>query len=268
MREIMRHAFLVAYEGSNYYGFVRQPGGVPTVESVLLGALKDCGIFTNLKESRYQIAARTDRGVGALAQVLAMNTLKTPEVEEINSRLPEDVVVLGVGVADKDFNPRRDVVAKHYKYVCEVPENFNVEIAKEAASMLVGKHDFRFFCAREKGKTTEGKILLARVDVGKHLTFDFVAPAFLRQQVRRMVQALLEVGIGVIDLEYFSDALNGKVTRSFRPAPPEGLFLANITYRRLLIPRDEKAVERFVSFLRKKGDLRAHAMIEVLSGLT
>lgn len=264
----MRHAFMVAYEGSNYYGFVRQPGAVPTVEGVLLRVMKECGIFANLRESRYQIAARTDRGVGALAQVVAMNTLRTPDLEEINARLPEDVAVLGVGVADKDFNPRRDVIAKHYKYVCEIQENFNVEIVKEAASMFVGKHDFRFFCAREKGKTTEGRILLARVDAGDYLTFDFVAPAFLRQQVRRMVQALLEVGTGAIDLEYLSNALNGKASRSFRPAPPEGLFLANITYRRLLIPRNEEAVNRFVSYLRRKGDIRSRAMIEVLSGLT
>lgn len=263
----MRYAFLVAYEGSSYYGFVRQPG-VPTVEGELLRAMRECGLFSSLRESRYQVAARTDRGVAALAQVVAMNTLKVPDVEEINSRLPGDVAVLGFGAADSDYNPRRDVVAKHYRYVCEIPENFDVELAKRAASMLIGKHDFKFFCAREKGKTTVGRVILAKVEAGGHLTFDFVAPAFLRQQVRRMVQALLEVGTGAVDVEYFRRALEGEAPSSFRPAPPEGLFLAGISYRKLVIQRDEKAVERFVSYLRGRRDLRAAAMIEVLSPST
>jgi len=208
------------------------------------------------------------RGVAALAQVVAMNTLKIPDVEEINSRLPEDVAVLGFGAADSNYNPRRDVVAKHYRYVCEIPENFDVELAKRAASMLIGKHDFKFFCAREKGKTTVGRVILAKVEAGEHLTFDFVAPAFLRQQVRRMVQALLEVGTGAVDVEHFRRALEGEATSSFRPAPPEGLFLAGISYRKLVIQRDERAVERFVSYLRGRRDLRAAAMIEVLSPST
>jgi len=263
----MRYALMVAYDGEGYYGFVRQPG-VPTVEGILLKALRDCGLLSSLRESRYQVAARTDRGVSALAQVVALDLPEIPDIRRINLELPADVAVLGAGAADRDFNPRRDVVAKHYRYVCPEPEGFNLELAREAAGLMVGEHDFRFFCAREPGRTTIAKVLMAKVDSNDHLTFDFVAPAFLRQQVRRMVEALLEVGTGRIDLEFVRRALEGNVARSFRPAPPDGLFLANISYRRLHIQRDEEAVERFLTYLRGKRDLRSRVMAEVLSGVT
>jgi tRNA pseudouridine38-40 synthase len=263
----MRYALMVAYDGTEYYGFVRQPG-VTTVEEVLLRSLRECGLLKSLRASRYQVAARTDRGVSALAQVVALDLPEAPDVCEINSKLPEDVTVLGAAGVDRDFNPRRDVISKHYRYVCWRPDGFDPELARRAAEMMEGEHDFRFFCAREPGKTTVGRILMARVCSNNHLTFDFVAPAFFRQQVRRMVEALLEVGTGRIDLESVRGALEGNATRSFRPAPPEGLFLANISYRRLLIQREEKAVERFLSYLRGRDDLRSSAMAKVLSGIT
>ncbi len=263
----MRYALMVAYDGGRYYGFVRQPG-LPTVEEVLLRSLRECGLLESLRACRHQVAARTDRGVSALAQVVALDLSEAPDVGGINSKLPEDVAVLGAAAADRDFNPRRDVISKHYRYVCWRPEGFDLELARRAAEMMEGEHDFRFFCAREPGKTTGGRGFMASIRSNDHLTFDFVAPAFLRQQVRRMVEALLEVGTGRIDLESARGALEGNATRSFRPAPPDGLFLANISYRRLLIQREERAVERFLSYLRGRDDLRSRAMIEVLSGIT
>ncbi|HSN15929.1 MAG TPA: tRNA pseudouridine(38-40) synthase TruA, partial [Anaeromyxobacteraceae bacterium] len=63
-----RYAIRLAYEGTPFRGFQRQPG-LPTVQDALESALAACGV-----ESPLTVAARTDSGVHALAQVVGVTT--------------------------------------------------------------------------------------------------------------------------------------------------------------------------------------------------
>jgi tRNA pseudouridine38-40 synthase len=258
----MRHAFLVAYDGTRYFGFVRQPRA-PTVEGELLRAFRKFGLFKDLKRCRYGVAARTDRNVGALSQVVALDVEREPELSELNSELPEDIAILACRPVQMTFDPRREVLAKHYRYVCMPPKGFDLERVKRAARLLEGMHNFKCFCKPEGN--TWNSLMFARVKVNEFLTFDFIAKFFLRQQVRRMVEGLLELGKREIGEEWFAQAVRGNAPRSFKPAPPEGLFLARTKYRRLVFKMSRAHVLKLASYLEDKGDPRSCEMLRFLS---
>jgi tRNA pseudouridine38-40 synthase len=226
----MRYAFKVAYDGARYFGFARQPG-LPTVEGELLKALKECGLCHDPAEARYQVAARTDRGVSAVGQVVALDVLKRPNINAINAHLPDDISVLSTTEVQPSFDPWRMALRKHYRYICVAPEGFNLTKARSAAKLLLGAHDFWSFCKHEQGRPTLGELGQVKISGKKVLTFDFVAPAFLWQQVRRMVGALLTVGVGKSALDDFKLMLEQYIDHLPRPASPDGLVLVHVKYR-------------------------------------
>ncbi len=246
----MRYAFMLAYDGSRYFGFVRQPDR-PTVEGELLRAFRRCGLYSDLRKTNYRVAARTDRGVSAMGQVVALDLMGAPELGELNAALPRDIAVLSIARVRPEFNPRTDSTSKHYRYVCEMPPGFDLRGTQRAAKLFEDEHDFRHFCKREPGKPTRGKFQYVGLTGGKFLTFDFVARAFLRQQVRRVVQALLDLGTGKLDMGELGSMLEGRADHSMRPAPPDGLFLVGVRYPRMRFDHDASAVKRFVEYLRE-----------------
>jgi tRNA pseudouridine38-40 synthase len=256
-------AFLMAYDGRRYWGFARQPG-VPTVEGTLLGVLKAEKLIYDFKSARCQVAARTDRGVSAIAQVVAASVNCRPDLDQLNASLPEDIALMGWAPVSSRFNPRREAQSKHYRYVCLPPPNFNSRLVEESVKLFEGIHDFRCFCKREKGRSTRGVISFASFRKNFALIFDFVGPFFLWQQVRRMVQALLELGRGQITVELLKRALNGLAPRPFRPAPPEGLFLARVSFKKLVFRMSESGYAKFVNYLKEQKDIRSREMLNFL----
>lgn len=248
----MRYAFQVAYDGARYFGFVRQPEK-PTVEAELLGAFKKCGLYRELKEAKYRVAARTDRGASAICQVVSLDVLREPKLQELNAALPENITVLAIVAVKPDFDPRTHVLSKHYRYVCEAPPAFDLHTASRVTKMLEGAHDFSQFCKRERGKPMMGEIRYASVRKRENLVFDFIAPSFLWQQVRRMVWAVLAVGTGRLGLEEFGQMLEGRAKHSARPAPAEGLFLVGVRYPLLALRPDARAAKKFIEHSKRNA---------------
>lgn len=244
----MRFAFLIAYDGSRYSGFARQPSKL-TVEAELLRAFKLCGLYRDLTDARFRVAARTDRGVSAVGQVVALNVLGKPNLNIINTHLPEDIGALAATEVQPDFDPRAHALEKHYRYVCEAPSGFDSHLARQAARLLEGTHDFKHFCKHEEGRPTIAELKRVSIRGRKTLTFDFIARAFLWQQVRRMVGALLSVGTGKLSLDRLEGMLTGQGDQAIRPAPPEGLFLVGVRYPSLVLKLDKSAASRFAKYL-------------------
>ena len=64
---------------------------------------------------------------------------------------------------------------------------------------------------------------------------DMVATGFLPQQVRRTAGALLEVGLGRLDLHKFKDLAEcGELGAATRVLPAKGLSLVKVSYPMLL----------------------------------
>lgn len=259
----MRYAFRVAYDGSRYFGFVRQPSR-PTIEAELLKAFKKCGVYRELKKAQFRKAARTDRGVSAVGQVVALDVFKEPNLRLINTCLPDDIAVLAAVEVGPRFDPRRHAQSKHYRYVCEALSNFDLPLARRAAKLLKGTHDFKHLCKHEQGRSTLRELKYASVRWQKILIFDFIAQAFLWQQVRRMISVLLAVGAGKLNLDELKRMLEGHAKQAMRPAPAEGLILVGVRYPSLVLKPNEHVVSKFIEYLRGRAHVNYGAMARLL----
>ncbi len=262
---------LVAYDGTAYHGFQYQVG-VPTIQGTLEEALQR---FAE-PVSRVVGAGRTDAGVHASGQVVAVQVRWRHSLGSLlqawNAHLPADICVRRVVQVPEGFHPRFSAVARTYRYWIYVdgtpaslsrprrspltdryalfePGPLDVARMNRAAALLRGQHDFATF-----GQPTQGDSTVRRVDQaewqvvetnlaplapfpGHHLVFTVTANGFLRQMVRTLVGALLEVGRGRWSLEMLEAALQAR-DRSQAPPPvaPAGLVLERVHYPPDLAP--------------------------------
>lgn len=113
------------------------------------------------QELQYSRGGRTDKGVSALGQVVALQLRSAgragqsalPEEQEmdyptlLNRALPDDIRVLGWTTAPEGFSARFSARFREYKYfIVDDHGGLDVERMREAAAHLVGEHDFRNFC--------------------------------------------------------------------------------------------------------------------------
>ncbi|MGO0122776.1 tRNA pseudouridine(38-40) synthase TruA [Desulfothermobacter acidiphilus] len=240
-------ALLVAYDGTAFAGFQRQPSR-RTVQGVLEEALQRL-----TRESiRLRAAGRTDAGVHAEGQVVAFATSSSIPVQRwlpaLNGLLPADVAVQAAAEVPRTFHPRYDAITKVYRYTflrravrcplrrlyaLHVPDPLQVELMREAAAAMVGEHDFAAF--QNVGRPV--KCSIRRVydcrleEWGPWLYFWVEANGFLYQMVRVMAGTLLEVGRGRLPPQSVLAALAEKKRELLGPtAPPHGLCLMKVNY--------------------------------------
>jgi len=255
----MRHIkLLIEYDGSNYHGWQSQKSG-NTIQDVLYERIAS---ITG-GEIRLVGASRTDAGVHALGQVAAFSTDSDLSIDvlkrALNAKLPEDIRILAIEETDESFNPRFDAVKKRYiylmsmgrnesaflhKYRWQIKADLDIEAMREAASMLIGEHDFSSL--RGSGcsaKTTVRHIHLLEITAlhamefmtvsirGDWIKISIEANAFLRHMVRNIVGTLVEVGKGRIAVKDVSAILNARDrTKAGPTAPAAGLFLEKVYY--------------------------------------
>ncbi len=237
-----RYAIKFAYLGANYQGFQRQKKTIITIEGTILEILKSLNITSKVKSSRYSAAGRTDKGVNAISQVIAIDSLKEEiYLEEINQHLPNDIYAWAIAKVHDSFNARRDATSRVYRYY-HMYSNENLELMNEGIKKLLGTHDFIKLCKKPDilasgyQKSTILRLDAANVkliDMKSTLEFEFVSRSFLWNQVRKMVSLLLDVGKGKYELGKIDEVLNPKSKLpkgGIKPAPPIGLVLYDVKY--------------------------------------
>jgi tRNA pseudouridine38-40 synthase len=149
----------VAYDGTDYAGWQIQPDK-PTVQAAIETAWHEITRET----VRVTAAGRTDAGVHALGQVVAIateNQLPVGDLQRgLNAMLPPDVAVVTLEEAAAGFHATYDALGKTYRYqihsgrvppifdrryVWHYPHALDAEAMHAAAQALVGKHDFSSF---------------------------------------------------------------------------------------------------------------------------
>ena len=234
-----RYLFKFYYTGSKkFFGSQRQKD-LLTVEGYLLNTLKETKYIESMERSKIEFASRTDRFVSAKGNAFAFNTLKLPILMEINRALPNEIGLWAYREVPQNFFSRYNAVYRHYKYI--VPQtltflkkkkNIDVNLMHKACKKLVGKHNFRNFAKIEKSE----KKFIRDMDsvnlsiLNDYIVFDFKSRAFLRQQIRRMVRKILELGIGDINYEQFLKLFDDSIDMSYQPADPKGLILWDVKY--------------------------------------
>ena len=240
-----RIALVLEYDGSRYGGSQFQINA-RSIQGEFEQALKQ---LTG-ELLRPAFAGRTDAGAHALGQVAAITTRSALEtdafVKGLNAWLPDDIAVRHAADVDARFNPRRDAANRTYRYTIynapvrsplwrsrawRFPQRIDVHVMQRAADALVGTHDFAAFSRREGVSTVRcvSRCLVERN--GALVTVEMQATAFLRQQVRRTVGALAQVGAGLLSLRDFRALLKRAEPCTAEPvAPPHGLCLVEVAY--------------------------------------
>lgn len=254
--EKTRYLFKFYYIGhKKYFGSQRQPD-YPTIEECLITALQEKEYLTDIKQSGFEVASRTDRFVSARGSAFSFTTSKTPILMEINSALPKHIGLWAYIKVPLDYTSRYNAVFRHYKYITPYSSSsLNIKNMKKACRALEGHHDFKNFSKRDKEeeKTTRD-ILLASMNIdGDFLIFDFKSRAFLRQQIRRMIAKIFEVGLGIINHEDFLFLFNSTKLISYQPADPFGLILWDVNYGNTIqLTIDNKSKVRMNKYFREK----------------
>lgn len=250
----MRYLATISYLGTGFCGFQIQPN-VRTVQGVLTEAASM--LFGG--PCLVQGCSRTDSGVHAIASRVLIATPEDAPVIPANRLplaiapyLPYDLAVTEAVFVPDSFHVRHDVLKKQYVYLLKnepihdpltygrawqfpyvMPENA-LERMQKAATYLVGEKDFASFMAA--GSPVPHTVRhLSRLSVegqGKDIRFTLEADGFLYNMVRIIVGTLIDVGMGRLEPEQMEEILEKKQrVYAGETAPPEGLYLASVTYR-------------------------------------
>lgn len=280
----MRLRLDLAYDGSGFYGWAKQPD-LRTVQGVLEEALHKV-LRVNKSDAseplRLSVAGRTDTGVHASYQVCHLDvseyvlqncvghTNLTP-VKALEYRLcgvlPKDISIHSVSVAPSGFDARFSALDRTYVYrisdaanranldprmrgfVLQLDYDLNVDAMNQAASLIVGLHDFGSFARPNPGGTTircVKKAVWNRVCVGSCLSkstgkipcienglleFTIVADAFAHNMVRSLVGACVQVGCGKRSVDWFKNKIENPIREgSTGPIAANGLTLEYVEY--------------------------------------
>ena len=256
--EKRKYLFKFYYIGSKkYYGSQRQLNS-PTIESLLINALQEKEYISDLEEANFEVASRTDKLVSARGASFSIITKKEPILMEINSELPNEIGLWANTKVPLDFSSRFNAVYRHYKYILALKYSpfknglsINIDLMKKACKELEGNHDFKNFAKRESNNTKTVRTLkLASVELKPdYLIFDFKSKSFLRQQIRRMVAKLIDLGMEKLSYEEFLYLLNTSTFISYQPANPIGLILWDIIYEnKIKYKIDIKSINRMMNF--------------------
>lgn len=215
------------YLGDNYYGSQFQPGLV-TVQGELIEAMNEWSSGSHSPQT-VRLSGRTDRGVHSIGQIVHIMSEKELNIDKVNRYLPADIALWAVASAPLDFNPRFDVLFRHYRYYFGTNSSIlDIQSMRLAVQIVCGTNDFRLFSKPDGDRPTTTTILnVSLSQISNRLVMDIFGTNFLWKMVRKMVTLLVQIGKGTLEIDAFLNALLGSkdFEGGIRPALPEGLVL-------------------------------------------
>lgn len=245
----MNYKLLIAYDGTRYKGWQRLKDNENTIQGKIESVLS----LRFKRETEINGASRTDAGVHATAQVANVTTKTVADTAELkhylNKYLPDDIVVKEVTEALAQFHARYNCVRKTYKYTiwtnkagdpftrkyyAHIPEYLDLELMQQAATILLGEHDFTAFTnAKSKKKTMVRTLEDIRIDGDlDKLEIYLTADGFLHNMARKIIGLLVDIGSGQRPVTDAKKMLDSK-DRAFSSfvAPAQGLCLVDVEYK-------------------------------------
>jgi tRNA pseudouridine38-40 synthase len=239
---------VIEYDGTRYKGWQRQAENDLTIQ----GKIED--VLSKMSGETIEIigSGRTDGGVHAIGQVANFRIRSEMKIEDIIDYcyryLPEDIVVKSGEMVSENFHSRYNAISKTYlyriwynkrhdvfnrKYCYHIDKQLDVDSMRNAASYLIGKHDFRSFTSlKSKKKSTVREIYnISIIHSQSNLDIEIKGNGFLQNMVRIIIGTLIEIGLGNLGAEEIKKILDNKDRGYAGPtAPARGLFLKEVQY--------------------------------------
>ena len=197
-------------------------------------------------------AGRTDAGVHAETYIANFRTTSAIPRDRIplavNTRLPEDIVVVRAVEVPEEFNAIGSCLRKEYTYriynsrirnaffvdrAWFYPKPLDAEVMQRAASQFVGTHDF----AAVQSVGTEVQSTVRTVHyfditrTGDLITCKVCANGFLYNMVRAMVGTCVYASEGKLSPEDIPRLLEARNRTAAGPTvPPGGLYMTRLWY--------------------------------------
>jgi tRNA pseudouridine38-40 synthase len=197
-------------------------------------------------------AGRTDTGVHASGQVISFSTARAFPFERLaialNSTLPHDISVRDAAVVPSTFSARFSARERYYVFAIVKQPDRSALLAhrayhvfkpldttrmRDAATHLLGEHDFRSFCGvpPDNGVTVRTVTRLQIEERANYLRIAVCANGFLHRMVRTIVGTLVECGKGRRDPATIPAILAARTrVEAGLTAPAHGLYLAGVRY--------------------------------------
>ena len=221
-----RYFFELSYDGTDFFGWQRQPDQRSVQE-----AIEEClGKLYGGVEIAITGCGRTDTGVHASQYFCHADLPEKYTVDQLkyklNGMLPAAIAIHGITIVRNTLHARFDAESRTYHYFIHQEKNpfldrfslyykqeLNWEAMNKAAALLIGEKDFSAFAKLNTDvKTHICSLTFAEwkeVGDGRY-QFTVTANRFLRNMVRAIVGTLLEVGLGNMDEESFKAVIVAK----------------------------------------------------------
>lgn len=240
----------IEYDGTAYAGWqVQLRRSQRTIQEEIEKTLRKI-----LQEKVHLIASgRTDAGVHARAQVANFKTKSTilPDKLQLalNGNLPEDIAVINIKEKPLGFHSRFDAKSKIYRYsilnrrypsaiarhsVYFYPHSLDVQLMRQEAGVLLGRHNFRSFQAADKMERCPVKTI-KKINIAKNkdgiINIDIEASGFAYNMVRNISGTLIEIGRKRFKKGDLKKILLAKDRKLAGPTvPAKGLTLLQVNY--------------------------------------
>ena len=258
--EIMRYFIHLAFDGTGYCGWQKQPNG-DTVQGKLNVALSRI-LSEHVSTDG---CGRTDAGVHATDFYAHFSTEKVLNERfalRLNSCLPQDITILRVFRVNDKANARYSARSRTYEYYLHRRKNpflrtyacqlfhpvMDWDKVRAATELIPTVSDFTTLCrVSEDFKTNICRVSEARWDevpipfqIGGPqrgndgdtcMRFTITSNRFLRGMVRMVVGTLVLIGAGRLDKDVFEKTVRSRDKFRFGiSAPPHGLYLTKVVY--------------------------------------
>ncbi len=257
----MRYIIRLSYDGGAFCGWQIQNND-RTVQGDLEKALR------TLTGSAVSVtgAGRTDTDVNAINYTAHFELPDEVSINaeqlcyKLNAILPREVVVHEVSAAEEGFHARFDAKSREYHYFIHFRKDpfcekysyrmrypLDLRLMNEAASYLLGEHDFSCFektggnnatsiCTVTEAswqiyRPTHVSMMGMDCQEGDYIVFTIRANRFLRNMVRAIVGSLIEVGRGKREPLWIKDLIeNGTRSDAGSSVPGKALFFTGAEY--------------------------------------
>lgn len=255
-------ALCMCYNGKDYLGMQRNRGA-KTIEEDLLTALykgeliqkEHIDIPQNVK---FQRAARTDKGVSAVRQVVSLKLPTNISVDEmvarINSHLVDQIRVIDIKRTTRGFNCKNNCDSRTYTYMLPsfafappgvTPDESyritseRIEEVNKVLGLYKGCHNYHNFTSGKKSVDPSAMRYMISAECGQPFIQDNLeflqirikGQSFMLHQIRKMVGLLIAVMRGHTDQSTIRRAW-GPERLDIPIAPPLGLMLEHLHYDR------------------------------------